>query len=135
MYRLGNANYASLSGPIVTCRILHMAAHASGARLHTHIAASSRSGSTNTSFHPVSRGFFCVHDLSLTWRCLEAVMDMVGHFERPTSHIDFATASLEDYEAAIQVVKSCIAHYTTLSETLDKLMHTKLREEAGGSVI
>lgn len=127
-------NDASLLGTIATYRTLPMVAHATGARPCIRCVGSSSSCTTKTSFHPVSYGFL-VFTTSLTRHCLEAVMDMVGHFELPACHIDPATASLEDCEYAIQLGKLCLNHYATFSETIDALMHARLTEEANSSAM
>lgn len=53
-------------------------------------------------------------------------MDMVGHHELPSSHINPATASLEDCEYAIALDNFSIAYYTAFTEELEDLIRAKL---------
>lgn len=111
-----------------------MAARASSARPRMCYAFSSRFRTTNFSDPPVSSGFLYGRGISDTPRSLEAVMDIVGHYELPACHINPETATLEDCDYAIDLGRFCIAYYDRFCESLNELIRDKLDTNAGGSV-
>lgn len=54
-------------------------------------------------------------------------MDLVGHFELPTAHLNPVTASVEDCEYAIKLGRHCMSSYMTIIEEMDNLRRGKMR--------
>lgn len=59
--------------------------------------------------------------------CTEYVMDMVGHFELPTSHINRETATREDIEYAIKLNTHCLAYYRKYIREMKNHLEQKLK--------